>query len=214
MRFVGGDLPHLELPTVRSGLAEVMNELSEIPFKQIFLDLQSTLQGVDERVKSEEVTTAINSVSATLEEFRTFGGKLNERIDPLVTNIEATSTEARETLAQAKETIRGVGDKMDGLRGSLDETLARVRELIENADAEVKPTADELRETMESLQTTLRSIDTTAKQAGLLLRDDSPTVLKVKQALDALADAARAFEVLSDTIKKQPESLLRGKRGG
>jgi paraquat-inducible protein B len=214
VNLVGGELPHPEIPTVRSGLSQVMQDLSEIPFKEILLDVQKTIRGIDGRVQSEEVTRAINSISETLDEFKQLGGQLNEKIGPLVENVESTSTEARETLREAGEAIQGVSRDIQREAENLDKTLADVRKLVDSVDAEVKPTAEDLRATLKDLRGTLKSVNGAAAQVELLLRSDSPAVTDLRRALVSLADAARGIKALAETLEKQPESLIRGKRGG
>jgi len=213
VRLVGGDLPYPEVPTVRSGLSKVMQEFQEIPFKQIFLDAQKLIRDIDGRVQSEDLTRAIQSVPDTLDEYRQLGAELKEKVGPLVDNIEGTSSQARETLSQAKTTIAELGDDAGRLTKSLDAALDRVRQLVDDMDAEVKPTAEDLRETMKTLRATLARIEGAAERVDLLLRDDSPTVTDLKRALTEFADAARAIKSLAATLERQPESLLRGKKG-
>jgi paraquat-inducible protein B len=211
-KLVGGKgLPYPEVPTVRTGLSKVMQDLQEIPFKQIALDLQKTIQDIDKRVESEDVTRMINSIADTLEPYRELGKKLNDRIGPLVDNVEATSTEARETLRQATTTVKSVGDDLHKLSESLDKAAVDLDKLILDADAEVKPTAEETRRALESLRETLKGIDGAAKRVDLLLKDDSPTITELNGALAAFRDAARSIKTLADTLQRQPESILRGK---
>jgi paraquat-inducible protein B len=213
-KLVGGkDLPYPEVPTVRSGLSKVMQEIQEIPFKQIALDLQKTIQDIDKRVESEDVTRMINSVADTLEPYRKLGEKLDERIDPLVDNVEATSTEAKEMFRQATETVKSAGDDLHKVSESLDKAIADIDKLVLDVDAEVKPTAEETRKTLEGLRETLRNIDGAAKRVDLLLKDDSPTITELNGALAAFRDAARSIKALADTLQRQPESILRGKAG-
>lgn len=212
VRLIGGDeLRDPEVPTIRSGLSKVMKDLQEIPFKQIFLDVQKTIRDIDARVVSDDVTTLIKSVPETLEPYRKLGQTLNEKVGPLIDNLEGTSSEARTTLNHATVAIDTLKEDVHSLTGKLDEAVQRMRVLLNDMDAEVKPTAEGLRRTMDSLRETLKGIDGAAKRIDLLLRDDSPTITDLKHALVAFSDAARSIKALADTLQQQPESLLRGK---
>jgi len=213
-RFVGGsDLHYPEVPTIRSGLSKVMQEIQEIPVKQIFLDIQKTIRDIDARVESEDVTRMLKGVPDTLDQYRDLGKRLNEKVGPLLDNVESTSSEARETFHQATATVKSVGDDVHDLTANLDKAIEDVRKLVADVDAEVKPTAEDLRDTMERLKETLRGIDGAAKRVDLLLRDDSPTITDLNGALKAFSDAARSIKALADTLQRQPESLIRGKAG-
>lgn len=212
VRLIDGEaLKYPEVPTMRSGLSKVMKELQEIPFKQIFLDVQKTIRDLDARIESEDVTRLINSVPDTLEPYRKLGDTLNQKVSPLIDNFESTSAQARTTLEHATAAIDTLKDDVHNLTGKLEDASARLTKLLDNVDAEVKPTADDLRKTMESLRETLKGIDGAAKRVDLLLRDDSPTIADLKHALVAFGDAARSIKALADTLQQQPESLLRGK---
>jgi paraquat-inducible protein B len=206
VRLVGGDLPYPELPTVRSGLSKVLKDLSEIPIKQIFLDAQKTIRDIDARVDSEDVTRAIRSVSETLDQYKQLGAELNGKVGPLVDSIESTSDEARKTFSQGTETLKSLQSDVHDLKASLDKTLEHVRTLVDDVDTELKPTAADLR-------AALKSVRDAAARVDVLLRDDSPTITELKRALVEIAGAARAFKSLAETLREQPESLLRGKRG-
>jgi paraquat-inducible protein B len=212
LRLVGGSaLKYPEVPTMRSGLSKVMKEVQEIPFKEIFLDVQKTIRDIDARVQSEDVTRLIRSVPDTLEPYRKLGETLDEKAGPLVDTIQGTSAEARETFRHATTAIDSLREDLHNLTAKLDDATAHVSKLVDDVDAEVKPTAEDLRATMESLRNTLEGIDAAAKRVDLLLRDDSPTVTELKRALVAFGDAARSIKALADTLQQQPESLIRGK---
>jgi len=213
-RLVGGtELKYQEVPTVRSGIAKVMQEFQEIPFKQIFLDVQKTIRDIDARVTSDDVTQLIRSVPETLDPYRKLGETLGEKAGPLIDNIESTSNAARETLQHATTTVDSVKENLDQLTADLNNGIARVRKLVDDVDAEVQPTAEDVRRTLEELRTTLSGIDGAARRMDQLLKDDSPTVTDLRRALGAFSDAARSIKALADTLERQPESILRGKEG-
>lgn len=87
---------------------------------------------------------------------------------------------------------------MVGLDASLKSLDAVLRQTDRDVLPEVRNSLKEMRQTVESLQ---------AQAAA-----DSPLQQDTRQALQGLAEAARSLKALTDTLDRQPESLLRGKK--
>ncbi|WP_040566457.1 PqiB family protein [Magnetospirillum molischianum] len=87
---------------------------------------------------------------------------------------------------------------MVGLDASLKSLDAVLRQTDRDVLPEIRDSLKEMRKTVESLQT----------QAAA----DSPLQQDTRQALQGLAEAARSLKTLTDTLDRQPESLLRGKK--
>jgi paraquat-inducible protein B len=86
---------------------------------------------------------------------------------------------------------------------TLNSTLASVDQLVKKIDGEVTP----------EVQTVLQDAHRTLETAGRTLQSDSPTLIDLRQAMSELTRAAEAVRVLAEMLDKQPESLIRGKKG-
>ena len=85
---------------------------------------------------------------------------------------------------------------------TLTTTLASADKLVQHVDADIAPKATEV---LEQVRKTLANVDH-------VLSDDSNLQQDLHESLSEISRAAAALRVLSDTLERHPESLLRGKK--
>jgi paraquat-inducible protein B len=86
---------------------------------------------------------------------------------------------------------------------SLDQALQSAAQLLKRADAEIIP---EARALMEEARNTLSG-------AREVLSTDAPLQQDLRETLRELSSAARSVRILVDYLERNPESLIRGKKG-
>jgi paraquat-inducible protein B len=121
---------------------------------------------------------------------------------------------------------------MPGSLAQLQQTLSTIATKIERIPME--EVANDARQALQTLNRTLESTDVLVKQingdiapdvtavladahqtldaAKLTLASDSPQLVQVRQAMSELARAAEAVRLLAETLERNPESLIRGKK--
>jgi paraquat-inducible protein B len=72
-------------------------------------------------------------------------------------------------------------------------------------------TAELRTRTAPELQATLQQAQASLSAAGDALASSSPLQMRLKEAMEEVAAAARAFRALSDSLERQPQSLITGK---
>lgn len=87
-------------------------------------------------------------------------------------------------------------------------------DVLENLDAASKALLTRLPETLESFNKAMNSLAMATTQANLLLDRNSPTVQDLRRLLKDGSDASRALRNLADMLERNPEALLKGKKGG
>jgi paraquat-inducible protein B len=91
------------------------------------------------------------------------------------------------------------------------EIIAAVKSL-NDAVKELRLLTVELRtRTAPELNSTLKQAQASLSAAGDMLESGSPLQSRLKETLEELASAARALRVLSDSLERQPQSILTGK---
>jgi Paraquat-inducible protein B len=85
---------------------------------------------------------------------------------------------------------------------SLDAALRRVDALAQKVDAAILP---ELQQTMRDMHRTMEALQ--GSVAG-----DAPLQQDTRQALRGVTEATRALKALTDSLERNPEALLRGKK--
>jgi paraquat-inducible protein B len=115
--------------------------------------------------------------------------------------------------ALAKKTVAAI-EKLDALLASpdlqiavtnLDDLLKELRTVVANIDSRTAGLSTELRSVSSQLTKTLESVQGSIGQG-------SPIIDKTGNALDEVANSARAMRRLADYIEQHPETLLRGKQ--
>jgi len=119
------------------------------------------------------------------------------------------------SLQQLQETISQIAKKIERvpvqeLANDARQVLQTLNRTLENTDLLVKQINGEV---APDLSAVLVDAHQTLDAAKLTLGSDSPQLVEVRQALSELARAAEAVRLLAETLEKQPESLVRGKKG-
>jgi paraquat-inducible protein B len=86
---------------------------------------------------------------------------------------------------------------------SLDQAMQSADQLLKKTDAEIMP---EARALLEDARNTLSG-------AREVLSTDAPLQQDLRETLRELSRAARSVRILVDYLERNPESLIRGKKG-
>jgi paraquat-inducible protein B len=172
-----------ELPTIKTPIQELTKTLEDYPVEQVLADISEAMRGIRKLATAPELIATVRSLDDTL-------AKLREALDDY-------SQLAKTADAGIKPLLADLGATLDEVRSAVaaaKSVLARADTAFQNIDG-VAGTAD---------QALVNARD--------LLADDSPLVYELTDAARELANAARAVKALADTLERQPESILRGKR--
>jgi paraquat-inducible protein B len=80
-----------------------------------------------------------------------------------------------------------------------------LKKLLETTDVAIKRLDEEVKASLEELKRVLENTDAT------LVGKDAPAQQELREALQEIARAARAFRVLSEYLERNPDALIRGK---
>ncbi len=191
-----GSYPELtEIPTVPTDFEQIAQEvedglavLKRLPLEQLFARLLSTLEGVEQLVRSEQLSGAITAARGAAEEVQAVTAAAEGRIGPLAEELNLTLAALRTTLAEG-------------------------RALVARLDRELVPAAADLRGTLTEVNGAARKAQDAFAGVESTLAPDSPLVFKLDQALDELTLAVRSLRVTADYLQQNPDALIYGKRG-
>jgi paraquat-inducible protein B len=152
------------------------------------------------------VPTPLEQAQATLEDVLM---KLREAdLDQLLEDL-ASTVAGLDRLANSEGLTKAV-DSLDELTGELRETLASVRSLAGTANDQIEPIAEEVVRTAEQARLLLERAGATLHQAEALLDPDAPLLSQLETTLAETERSARALRELSDSLARDPSSLLFG----
>lgn len=165
-----------------------------------------------------EIPTVPSTFAQIEEAITTIVKQLEEmRIDEIVGDLKATTLSIREliTSPEVKEALINA-----------DVALDEVRQLAAKLNARVDPLADRAQRTLDISNQALREAERTFVEArGALARTDkllstadgviqpgSPVHFELVNALREVSAAARSLKSLADTLERNPDALLFGRR--
>lgn len=171
-----------------------VQELSRMGL-DIASDLKRTLAKIREFVESDQITTTVGNVNKVLlsadkavEDARSLMQNLDENAVPgLTKNVDQIS-------ADLSKNVNTIGRDFTNITRSVD-TVSK----------DVTRVSNDLNKTMVRLQGTLTHLDR-------MLARNSPTQHQLNEMLEEVTAASRSLKRLTDSLERQPDSLLRGKK--
>ena len=183
VHFVGWNKEYPEIPSIPTPLEQLQKRLESLPLREIVENLNITMGEIQRMVKSVDMKKTMARLDAGMQDLQTLVRHLDSRIDPLAASLSRTSGAAETTLREA------------------DLTLAESREHINDL-------ALSARATLESAQAALKQSEATLNAYS----GESQFQGQMNRTLRELNATLRALRRLSDSLERNPESVLRGKR--
>ncbi len=175
--LAGIETRYPEIPTIKSGMQELMEGLKKLPLQEIANSIRDALKGIEEVVRSPDVTDSLKALKGTMQAAENLVRKLDRQIDPVMANLNGT-------LGDARTLLQDVDAKVDPLASGMEETLEAARlaiveaeetiESLQGAAGEDSALVHELTSTLAELSAASRSIrilaETLESQPESLLR--------------------------------------------
>ena len=121
-------------------------------------------------------------------------------------NFEGLQVSLSKVLAKLeKMPLDEIGTDLRHVLKTLDHSVSSIDKLAQRMDGEVADVAPQISAGIQDLRATLATVEH-------LLAADSPLQQDVRDALREVGRAAQSFRTLSDTLERQPEALIRGKK--
>jgi paraquat-inducible protein B len=153
------------------------------------------------------VPTKLEQVQTTLTNALAQFDKINfeELISSLIRTANAVSA-----LANSSK-IQTAVDSLNLAAKSMGQASASVNRLAATLDREIGPMGDDLRLTTEQTRATLKQTQDTLAAVQVTLGPASPLNYELAQTLEQTSSAARSLRQLSDYLRRNPSSVVRGR---
>lgn len=179
-----------ELPTIPSPVQELTAKLEEVDIERLVNDVYAIAASLRGLLASPELRSAVKNIDSSLTNLNSLSAKLDKSVDPVVGRID-------ETLKEISNSMQATREAME----SFDKTAASFNKM---ADPD-SPLLASFRQTSAEFARTAAALQTLTSQ-------DSPSIVNLNRTLKDLSTAARALRDMADSLERQPESLLKGRK--
>ncbi len=205
-KLVAGDSEYLEIPTIRSGMDDLVKQIEKAPIEDILNKVLSAVDGIARVVNSREVKESLNSLEQTLKNLNKLVQNIDSRIEPLVSTVE-------DTVKDYGKLARNVDRQFKPVLSGIVETERHADTLVKNVDAQVTRLGSSIEEAAKSAADALVEAKKTLNTIEGLTGENSQMIYQMTATLKELSAAARSIRVWADYLERHPEALLRGKGG-
>lgn len=204
---------YTELPTIPSEIERIQKTLKQVPFETMVAKAITSLEAIEEIVKSEELKAALGSFTATMKNVEALTATLNRQVPEISTSAGETLTQIRQLAAHADQEVTSLSAKLDAALDDARLMVGGTGRLVSDLDSQVRPVAKEIRQTMASARTTLKRADEALEAFKGIASKDAAMGYRLYSALDELSNAARSIRIFAEYLERHPEALIRGKEG-
>ncbi|MFT3928915.1 MAG: MlaD family protein [Spongiibacteraceae bacterium] len=227
----------LEREDTRENSRELMNDMIKRGLSAQ-LRLQSLLTGLlyvdvdfrpDKSRLSKDVPTPYQQIPTTRTDLEQLTqdlesidiNKLGQNLQQIVDGVNKfiNDKSLQTVMGNVEKTLDDMQAAADSVRTAADNINASIVPLAQNADTTVTELNRVLPElvtkldtTMLALQQTAASLEKTTANTTYLTSEDSPLLFRIERAAASVNAAAQQVRHLSDTLERQPESLIYGKQ--
>ena len=193
LEFVEVETPHPQFPTVESGLKRLLRTLEELPLEEIADKVISTLDSIESLASAPEIQSILRNTDAATGEAQQLMERVNNRIEPLMAELQGAAEAARKAMRQAESTLA----MEEGVTGEIASNVNQASRAATGA-------FDQANGALVKAQTTLDLVNG-------MLDEASPFRQELETLIQELGAAARSVRVLADYLERHPEALLKGK---
>lgn len=180
----------VEIPTTATAIQALKSQLDGMDFRRLAEDVSAIAASARAVLAGPELQAALQDLSQVAANVNRMTARLDQRLDPLAGELQGTLRSARSALdatGQASQRVAQAGE--------------RVAELLDGDGALVR----DLRVTLAEVARSAEALRATAETGAPLAQD-------ADRALRDVSAAARALRELLETLDRQPDAWLRGRR--
>jgi len=182
-KLVGLNTEFTEIPTIPSTFAQIEEAITTFTQKLQALDVTGVIKDL------EATTTAIRNMVASPE------------LKQAIVNVEETLVETRQLVGKINKRFEPFADELTATVKTADGTFAEAKQAMIQA----KQAFSEVRGSLAKAETLLTTADT-------VIRPGSPLHFELVNALREVSGAARSLNSLAQTLERNPDALLFGRR--
>ena len=194
VRLIGNDQKYPEIPTIPSTVQEITKRFEQLPLEEIAKNIATAVEGINRLVNSPEIMQTVRSISQAADGTRQLVYNVNTKAGPVLSGIEGAIGDTRKLAGDVQKLVQSIDRQVGPLGPSVQRTLTSIEK-----------TSDEAGVTLRQAQQTLTALEGD-------IGEDSELMYEIKKAVKEVGIAGKAIQSLAETLERQPESLLFGKK--
>lgn len=213
-RYLGSGIDaYPEMPTIDSGLDQVITKFSELPIEDVIARVTSTLAAAEDLLRNPHVDESLAMLPTLLTDADAFAVDLRQFMK---SDVVDTVREAKQTLEVARKSMQTLTTAVsDETLVQLNSTLTEFEKTSQLLKKRLSSTLTEFEKTAQLLEKRFSSTLTEFGKTSQLLRkrlsEKDPLTVELIATLRQIRSAARSARDLAEALEERPESLLRGK---
>jgi len=222
-----------ELPTIPTDLEVWTAKLErfaatieKVPLEQMAQTTAAVLEDVKKIVESKETRDLFRNTNAAIADARTFVGRVDAQIDPLLAQLKGTLARLDTAVDAAQKLVLDVDSRVDPLAtpaeaalkaaqaaiGDARPLIEDMRRVVARLDAQTDPLLTSIRSTSDTARATMERAQLTLGGMDRALEQESPLGFELFQTMKELRAAAQALRSLADYLERMPDAPLYGVR--
>ena len=222
-----------ELPTIPTDLEVWTAKLErfaatieKVPLEQMAQTTAAVLEDVKKIVESKETRDLFRNTNAAIADARTFVGRVDARIDPLLAQLKGTIARLDTAVDAAQKLVLDVDSRVDPLAtpaeaalkaaqaaiGDARPLIEDMRRVVARLDAQTDPLLTSIRSTSDTARATMERAQLTLGGMDRALEQESPLGFELFETMKELRAAAQALRSLADYLERMPDAPLYGVR--
>lgn len=190
-----------EMPTIPSGkdeiektVQQVTKELRELPLKDTVAATLGAVRRIDYLLAKPETDASITNLNQTLKDMQRLIRHLDSKVDAMADPVGHAAVDLRKLVGHLDQSI---GTLTTSLEGATQDS----RQLISHLNQQIPPLLGSATQSFLQAQQTLSAVEE-------MTQPDS----EVASALQEMSEAARSIRRLADTLERNPDNLLYGRK--
>jgi len=175
-------------------------ELTEIPtIPSTFAQIEEAITTITTKLKSLDVTKIVADLEATMTAIREIVAA--PELKQAIVNAEVALSDTRELMHRINERFEPFADELTATVKTADSTLNEAKQALVQA-----------KQAFSGVRGALARAETLLTTADKVIKPGSPLHFELVNALREVSGAARALKSLADTLERNPDALLFGRR--
>jgi paraquat-inducible protein B len=203
-----------EVPTISSfNIQELTRKIDKLPLEEIAYSVRASLDGIEKIINSPEVHRSIKLLPETIEAVQTVAERANSRIDRLTVSADETLQDLRKLVNHLNAQVDPLGNSVLQTSKAARESLTEARDLLQHVNQRITSIEDDLSQTTAAFRSAMKQAETTLSSFEGVFEENSAARYTLDQFLTELTYAAQSVRSLAEMLERNPDAIIRGKRG-